>query len=316
MSILLRYFLASLVTFSLISCGGGGGSDPAVEGNEGETESPPVTTELEGIWFSCETLANNTSEESKLVFEGNAFILELSDYSDNACQVNGILAGVASGTFTIGNALTTTSGLTAKEFDSTILKIDGTSVNTTGFDIYSLSGENLAFGDESTGNGDTEGERPTDLDLNLVFTPNKPDGNPTQPQPPVTTTELEGAWSTPCVAVQGDAYAGLSISFAGINFERSGGFFNDDACTDERNVFSESGTFRIGESLITTSGLNAKNIDFTSVQDNGTVKEEFSIFSILSNNTELFFGDTKTGDESTPENRPTDVLMLPFTRAL
>lgn len=316
MSILLRYFLASLVTFSLISCGGGGGSDPAVEGNEGETESPPVTTELEGIWFSCETLANNTSEESKLVFEGNAFIFELSDYSDNACQVNGILAGVASGTFTIGNALTTTSGLTAKEFDSTILKIDGTSVNTTGFDIYSLSGENLAFGDESTGNGDTEGERPTDLDLNLVFTPNKPDGNPTQPQPPVTTTELEGVWSTPCVAVQGDAYAGLSISFAGINFEWSGGLFNDDACTDERNVFSESGTFRIGESLITTSGLNAKNIDFTSVQDNGTVKEEFSIFSILSNNTELFFGDTKTGDESTPENRPTDVLMPPFTRAL
>ena len=143
----LLYFAATLV---LTSCGG--------SNNNNNT-----TTELEGTWAtSCSASAQNILS---LTFSGNSYTYVGKIFADSSCQtLNGTLT--ASGTFTIGDALSSPSG--AKNIDylqtsQTILPVngyaaqvnawgcgitfqDGVTTNLAGVNCTSLSIPELANG--------------------------------------------------------------------------------------------------------------------------------------------------------------------------
>lgn len=122
-------------------------------------------TELEGTWVTTCLMESSGSFEDTITFSGNTFSTSGKEYADTACSVFDTNYS-ASGTFVIGNAMTTSSGLSAKEIDVTLLKIDGAGVSINVYDIYRIDGEKLYFGDDSLLDATSVANRPIDLDFN------------------------------------------------------------------------------------------------------------------------------------------------------
>lgn len=141
--------------FILSGCGGSSNSG-------GEN----TTTELEGNWKSLCTPFLGSSFDLTIIFTGNTFSATSSSYNDESC-VTLDEATIDTGTFTIGNALTTTSGLSAKEINITTLISDGMTVNSTEYDIFSIMNNNLFLGDSNVLDGSTIAMRPIELDTEL-----------------------------------------------------------------------------------------------------------------------------------------------------
>ncbi|VAW89541.1 hypothetical protein MNBD_GAMMA18-484 [hydrothermal vent metagenome] len=163
----MKLFAALLTTLLITGCGG-----------DGDGDGDGTVTELEGAWIeTCHGLTTGYEIESA-TFAGNTFTISQKKYSDSACTVvNG--TNSATGTFTIENSITASSGLSAKEIDVTILVINGSDASITFYDIFRIDGDKLYFGDagEYDENEDdweysgiTEEKRPIDLDFSWYYT--------------------------------------------------------------------------------------------------------------------------------------------------
>ena len=113
-------------------------------------------------------------ETTRVTFSGNSFDTSGTDYLDSGCTtVDDTYA--TTGTFVIGQSLTTSSGLSAKEIDLTIQTIDGESFAFVFYDIYRIDGNKLFTGntggfDEDEHDGTTQEKRPIALLLDLPNT--------------------------------------------------------------------------------------------------------------------------------------------------
>lgn len=130
--------------------------------------SDDSTTELEGSWIEpCEIITNNTSWNTVLTFSGNTFVRIGTDFSDTTCSIPipDSSRVTYSGTFVVGNSLTTSSGLPAREIDSFSPNEDPE------YDIYHISSGKLYFGDyTAVKDGSSPANRPVDLDFSWYYT--------------------------------------------------------------------------------------------------------------------------------------------------
>ena len=126
-----------------------------------------------------------------------------------------------------------------------------------------------------------------------------------------TMTVLEGTWVKQCNALnQADPntyYDVITLTFVGNNFESNILNYTDPGCTIPDTLIpnpSASGTFTVGDTVITTGGLNAIEIDSHNEHTSGaTFNDQFIIFYIDGNT--LYFGNANgVNDGSTPEMRP------------
>ena len=76
-----------------------------------------------------------------------------------------------SGTFIIGNEITTTSGVSANEIEATTLKDESVDVNDMLYDIFKIDNGKLFFGiKDEINDGNSPSKRPLDLDFDSYFT--------------------------------------------------------------------------------------------------------------------------------------------------
>ena len=124
------------------------------------------TTELEGIWVGpCDSFLDGTSENAILTISGNTYTYTGKGYSDSTCSLSDGSSVSDSGTFIIGNSLTTSSGLPAREIDLFSPNEDPE------YDIYNISNAKLYLGDfTAEKNGTSAANRPVDLDFSWYYT--------------------------------------------------------------------------------------------------------------------------------------------------
>lgn len=127
------------------------------------------------------------------------------------------------------------------------------------------------------------------------------------------TTELEGRWNDiACYYWKGDFSKG-SVTFSGSTYSSSGTNYSDSECTVSIGAYTASGTFVIGNTMITSSGLDAKEYNATLLKSNGISfnVQLFDIFKIEGG--KLYFGDDSgQQDTSTKEKRPTDLDFINY----
>ncbi len=152
--------ITSLVIVMLIS---GCGSDD-------DTNVSMTITELEGKWSQqCIDLMVGTSLKPSVTFSGSTYTALDINYSDSQC-ITANFTGTASGTFEIGNTITTSSGLSAKNIDFHQLKENGLDVNRNIFSIFQKDNETLYLGDNNSADGKTSANRHIVLDFQNSFT--------------------------------------------------------------------------------------------------------------------------------------------------
>lgn len=157
-------------------------------------------TALEGVWkIGCNYDADDDIYETEeLRFSGNGFSGNFVEFADASCSMKEYQFDI-SGSTLIGSEVILTSGETVNKIDITFAKALvtlGTDDMVIGFntesvcsnsnwqknvavditncaffempekiyDIFKIDGNNLKFGDESTGDGDSDSTRPTQLD--------------------------------------------------------------------------------------------------------------------------------------------------------
>ncbi len=169
--------LLFLVLLALMTSACGGGSSGS---NSTNPVSPLSTTPtiLEGTWLkSCGVVdAADPSSFYDIVtatFSGNSFSSSIQNFTDANCTVPFALAPnpTASGVFSLsGVAVTTTSGVQAFEFDSSITQSNGAPFDNDDFDIFYLNGNTLYFGIiDGVLDASTPSLRPDTLDFNRGF---------------------------------------------------------------------------------------------------------------------------------------------------
>ncbi len=136
--------------------------------------SPQVTGNeaLKGSWTGiCEVNEEGGHSNSTVTFSGNTFNTVKNKYSDSVCSVIVETSFSLSGTFIIGNEITTTSGVSANEIEITILKDKSVDVNDMFYDIFKIDNGKLFFGiSDEINDGNSPSKRPLDLDLDSYFT--------------------------------------------------------------------------------------------------------------------------------------------------
>ena len=161
---------------------------------------------LEGTWSKgCAYNADDEDYSKEAVtFSGNNFTISGSFYADASCSSE-TMSMVSKGTFAIGDSLILTSGTTVNKVDVTIVSnsltlgmedlvsefnfysvcgknnwetnvaVDVTNCQDLSgpnkfYDIFKIDGNKLIFGDDTTGDTESENTRPTALDVNDYFT--------------------------------------------------------------------------------------------------------------------------------------------------
>ncbi|RMD81389.1 MAG: hypothetical protein D6820_05200 [Lentisphaerae bacterium] len=177
----------------LAGCGGGGGSsdgldnaDAGASTNTGSTGAGThqSATILEGSWTKpCGIGEGENSSDPNafydvvtLTFSGNEFYSDIKNYSDAECTTPYPVAPnpTSSGTFTLGDTVTTTSGVQATAIDTHITRFNGAEFDIHDYNIVRLSENMLYLGDESGINdGETAERRPDTLDFERVFYQNQ-----------------------------------------------------------------------------------------------------------------------------------------------
>jgi len=253
-------------------------------------------------------LGNGLFNATIISFSGDTFSFVDNEYTDSTCLNVDFTFSTGSGFFSIGNTITASSGLGAKEIDFTLNERDGVLifVGEQNFDIFRISSGTLYFGLDDFGlfDGTTPANRPIDLDFN----------SPVDPLvDPLLNSELEGSWKTSCVDF-GGTFDATIILFSGDTFSFVDNAYTDSACLNVDVTYrSGSGVFSIGNTITASSGLGAKEIDFTFTHRDGVVlpvnEQSFDIFSISSGT--LYFGLYDfVLDGTTPASR---LIDLDFT---
>lgn len=154
-----------MVATLLSGCGGGG-----------ENSGANNTTELEGTWVGiCDAVSGGTDfYQNTSTFTGNTWSAKAIFYTDSDCSipVASEKPQTSSGTFTIGKAITTISGWSAKETDSIALKENGVEVKTKakGYGIFSITNGKLYLGKLTPGkDGSSAAKRLVDLDFTQPY---------------------------------------------------------------------------------------------------------------------------------------------------
>ncbi len=162
-------------------------SGTTTESDSGTTVvSNGTATELEGSWVDVcveiypayevnGTITPGSYESGITTFSGNTFTYSGADYSDSECTIVEETY-INTGTFIIGDSMTTSSGLSAKNIDIAIVTMDGRNVSYKFYDIFKIDGDRLYFGDQGSYDeneddweysGLTVEKRPIDLDFSF-----------------------------------------------------------------------------------------------------------------------------------------------------
>lgn len=131
--------------------------------HEDEKEDPANTASLQGKWLgnTC-TLADALYERLELNIENSNFTITNHRYTDSNCTTMDSMV-TTTGTFKIGNTVTTPTGNTATEVDFTDSAANG---GATELDIYAIINGQLYLGVDD----DNNATRPTTLDMSFYFT--------------------------------------------------------------------------------------------------------------------------------------------------
>ncbi len=127
---------------------------------------------LKGSWTSqCEVADTGEYVNGKTTFSGNTFETVKVNYSDSSCANVVNTSFVRSGRFTIGNLVTTSSGLEATEIDITTLKEGEEIVNNALFNIFRIDNGKLTLGKSDAVNDmSSASKRSITLDFDAQFT--------------------------------------------------------------------------------------------------------------------------------------------------
>ncbi len=123
-----------------------------------------------------------------------------------------------------------------------------------------------------------------------------------------TKTELEGTWVYICKDRGDGVFFKSKGTFSGDSFNFSIQEYSNSGCSRLTGDSSGSGKFSIGKSITTSSGLSAKEIDITTLKQDGkdvNVKD-YDIFRI--DGRDLYFGKyTSKYDGESRSGRPIDL---------
>ncbi|ASJ73610.1 hypothetical protein [Granulosicoccus antarcticus] len=159
--------------------------------------------------------------------------------------------------------------------------------------------------------------------LALTACSDNDDDNESQPvadntQPGLSAADLTGSWSTGCILDDvndaTDGYEIESVSFSDAGFTASAASFSDAGCTtavvDDDDVDLQ-GTFSMGDTVLTASGLSATQIDF-SYTDAVSGQERILLDLIAIQDGSLFLGEGDFDDllENDLEARPVSLDLL------
>ncbi len=144
------FFSAILLT----ACGGG------------ESDGDTNLLELEGRWVTgCLSVSGNRFEIDEFIFSGNTFETSIQVWENSSCSGDTFLSGGSSGTFTVGEVITTSSGLEAVEVDleNVVAGAEGAAL-----EILTIFRQE---GDELVGARSIDLDvRPTELNFDVIFT--------------------------------------------------------------------------------------------------------------------------------------------------
>lgn len=271
----------------------------------------PLLEQLQGRWVTC--LGGSPTMAEEVVFQDNRWTSYWNEYADSNCVTLVSPQQSAQGTIRIGDAVITTSGITAR-------KLDITDDIDTYYSIYFIDQNRMYLGDTQTGDGTSDANRPTEIDFTFYYekraglnnnvgdgstspTPGDSSSGGIDAQPPTTEppsfdlTTLEGTW----MLCDGTGL-GAEITFSNGSYSvYSTAYQEPDCLTRTSSSLSGEGTYIIGNSITTTSGLVATELD--GVNELG---ENFYDLVYIDQGL-LYFGDYATADGSIPENRPTDI---------
>ena len=151
--------------------------DPSNESFGNNSDAPPVQTgppmqgtqsELQGTWNRCTIDPNDTSTYAEIVVSGNTINIQGSFHNGSDCTGTPVLSVSDSMQFTIGESVSTPSGDTAYEINTT-----GASEGDS-YDIYyiDLAQNQLYEGDDEndTLDGSSPQLRPTNINWDVVYT--------------------------------------------------------------------------------------------------------------------------------------------------
>lgn len=154
--------LLSVAVISLLgACGGG--SDG---GDSGGSE-----TNLTGVWSQCESFTA-TSSESIHQYTGDQFIYSFATYLNDSCSgTPNASSETITGTFTIGEELTSTNGFESFELDLNVQSVFGLDLDESeyydDYTIFSLTGDSLYYASLPNTN---EEARPDEIDDTREYT--------------------------------------------------------------------------------------------------------------------------------------------------
>ena len=249
-----------------------------------------LTTELEGDWFgSCTATGNGDYGKILVAFTGYETTVTATLYNDAVCT-DSISISIEQLKVVIGNTITTPLGDTVTELD-----IYNSDYSPYGYDIYSIGGGKLVFGDD-TGtyyDGSTPEQRPIELSSTESYT---------------KTSNLQGTWVTDCFDVAEGVYGKMTRDINGSSVTDTVSGYSDSSC----NTLLGSSTpeyykIVIGNPVTTTSGKSATELNVTPL--NGDT-ENYDIYSIIDG--KLYFGDSPgTSAATRPETLD---LVIFFTK--
>jgi len=173
----MKKLLAIALVSSLLACN---------HDEDAKTNTEVELIDVQGVWHGiCRATSDNSIDnpefrkeiltftaDNKMSFSSKNYLDSgcLDDYAQDNPHPNEDLSE-KSGTFLVGQSLTTDSGLSAKELDMTFLLDEGESVNETSYTIVSTLEGKLTFGKGTTEkNGSTAEKRPTALNFDNYFT--------------------------------------------------------------------------------------------------------------------------------------------------
>jgi hypothetical protein len=150
-----KYYIL-LVVFCLAACGG-----------KEQENTYPLQTALKGTWLeNCYSDGPYTSQISGFEFNGSNFkVLNTSWAGNSTCAGDPYNSGIFSGDYSVGESITTDSGLNAMQIN---FEYDNESGVSDTFNILRLEGEEFILGDSDLVINSIF-SRPTALDFDTVY---------------------------------------------------------------------------------------------------------------------------------------------------
>ena len=151
----------------------GGGAELGESGVATELGESGVATELEGTWTSAclpgqDSGADGSNLET-LMFNKNRFEFRIDSFDDTNCvqPSSSIELQRQVGTFAIGSAVATSSGIQAQAIDVLVTAVNGTAISKKAYSVFHIDPAGLFLGEDQS---DTPADRPNVLDLNKLYT--------------------------------------------------------------------------------------------------------------------------------------------------